>query len=384
MKYLFTSESVGEGHPDKVCDQISDSILDNALSQDKNSRVAIETFACNGAVIIGGEMTTSGYIDVQSIVRNTIKRIGYNNPEYGLDHNSCGILININNQSADISVGVNENDGLYKEMGAGDQGMMFGYACNETKELMPAAIQFSHMMMEKAAEVRKSKEIDYLRPDCKGQVTCEYEDGKLSRIHTVVLSHQHNPNVSHETIENDLIEKVIKKALPNNLLDNNTIYHINPTGKFVLGGPQADTGLTGRKIVVDTYGGVGRVGGGAFSGKDPSKVDRSAAYMARYIAKNLVAAGVSSQCEVELAYAIGVSKPVSINVNLFNSSKYNEQDIESLIEKIFPLTPKRIIDHLDLRKPIYEKTASYGHFGRNIFSWEKTDMIDKIKNELNN
>jgi len=382
MKYLFTSESVGEGHPDKLCDQISDAVLDEALRQDPNSRVACEVMASNGVILIGGEMTVDGYIDIQSVARGIIKSIGYTDPDYGLDYKSCGILLNINSQSPDIAIGVNADPQKNKDIGAGDQGMMFGYACDETPELMPAPIMFAHKIMMKAAEVRKNGRLPFLRPDGKCQVTVEYENDKIKRIHTVVLSHQHDEDVSYEVLKEELIQKVIKEALPQELLDKNTIYYINPTGRFVIGGPQGDTGLTGRKIVVDTYGGMGRVGGGAFSGKDPTKVDRSAAYMARYIAKNIVAAKIAKRCEIELAYAIGIANPVSINLNFFGTGNISEEKVEKIIPEIFPLTPHGIIDYLDLRKPIYVETAKYGHFGRSNFSWEKTDKVDELLKKL--
>lgn len=379
--YLFTSESVGEGHPDKLCDQISDAVLDEALKLQQDARVAIETFASNGVIIVGGEMTLKkGYIDIQEVARGIVKKVGYDNPDYGLDYKSCGIMSNINHQSPDIALGVDEK--ANHEMGAGDQGMMFGYACKETPELMPAPIMFSHQIMMKASEVRHNGDISFLRPDGKCQVTVEYKDGKPFRIHTVVLSHQHDPDVSYDDLKEELIKKVIKVALPEKLLDDKTIYLINPTGRFVAGGPMADTGLTGRKIVVDTYGGAGKVGGGSFSGKDPSKVDRSAAYVARYICKNIVAAGIAEKCELELAYAIGVAMPVSINLNFFGTGKYPEDSVVEIIKKVFPLKPKDIITVLDLQKPIYLSTSIYGHFGRDNFSWEKTDKVEEILKEL--
>lgn len=375
--YLFTSESVGEGHPDKLCDQISDAILDSAISLQPDARVAIETFASNGVVIIGGEMTLNkGYIDIQEVARGIIKKVGYDNPDYGLDYKSCGILTNINRQSADIALGVDEKQN--HEMGAGDQGMMFGYACKETAELMPAPIVFAHKIMERASEARKNGEMTCLRPDGKCQVTVEYKDGIPLRIHTVVLSHQHDPDISYNDLKDELIEKVIKKALPSKMLDSKTIYHINPTGRFVIGGPMGDTGLTGRKIVVDTYGGAGKVGGGAFSGKDPTKVDRSAAYIARYICKNIVKADIAEKCEIELAYAIGIAHPVSVTLNFFGTGKYPEDKVEEIVEKIFPLKPKDIINHLNLQRPIYTETATFGHFGRDKFSWENTDKVEEL------
>jgi len=385
--YTFTSESVGEGHPDKICDQISDAVLDEALKVDKESRVGCECFASNGMILVGGEMTTSSYIDIIQIVRSTLKDIGYDNPDYGIDYQSCAVLSVIKEQSADISQGVTAGMGLHDEQGAGDQGMMFGYACKETPELMPAPLQFSHRIMQVAADVRKKGILDFLRPDSKCQVTVEYQDGKPYRIPAVVLSHQHSEIVNGRTISNKeiregLIEEVVKKALPSELLDENTVFHINPTGRFVIGGPLGDAGLTGRKIIVDTYGGAAPHGGGAFSGKDPSKVDRSAAYMARYLAKNIVSAGLAEKCEVELAYAIGVAEPVSIFVNSYDTDKVSDSVIEDLIRKEINLTPSGIIRQLDLKRSIYKETASYGHFGREQFPWEKTDLVDIFKTLL--
>ncbi len=382
QNYSFTSESVGEGHPDKVCDLISDAVLDKALEQDSESRVACETFASTGMILVGGEITTSGYIDIIKTAKETLKDIGYTNSEFGIDAHSCAVMSVIKPQSADISQGVSAGEGLHKEQGAGDQGMMFGFACRDTEELMPAPIQFSHSIMRKAAEVRKNGILEFLRPDGKCQVTVDYREGKPSHISTVVLSHQHNDNVSYETIKEGLIEEVVKKSLPAELLSGDTIYHINPTGRFVIGGPEGDAGLTGRKIIVDTYGGAAAHGGGAFSGKDPSKVDRSAAYMARYIAKNIVAADLCEKCEVELAYAIGVAEPVSIFVDTFGTAKVDESLIEAAIGKYFDLTPAGIISTLNLKRPIYKETAAYGHFGREIFPWEKTDVAGKLKGDL--
>lgn len=382
LNYSFTSESVGEGHPDKVCDIVSDSILDTALTNDPNTRSGCECYASTGLIVVGGEITTDTYIDIIKTVRSALQDIGYDDPAYGIDYQSCSVISVLNPQSADISQGVTEGEGLHKEQGAGDQGMMFGYACKETPELMPAPIQYSHHIMQKAAEVRKNKVLDFLRPDGKCQVTVDYRDGKPASIKTVVLSHQHNDGVSNDTIREGLIEEVVKKSLPEEMLTSDTIYHINPTGRFVLGGPEADAGLTGRKIIVDTYGGAAAHGGGAFSGKDPSKVDRSAAYMARYIAKNIVAADLADKCEVELAYAIGVAEPVSIYINTYETGKVDDAVLEKVVAEVFSLTPKGIITSLDLKRPIYRDTAAYGHFGRDIFPWEKLDMIDALKKSL--
>jgi len=382
-KIIISSESVTEGHPDKMCDLISDAILDEALRQDKNSRVAVETGTKNGGVMVFGEMTTAGYIDIPRVVRNAIKDIGYTKAEYGIEWETCSVWVQITEQSPDISQGVTEKDGLHKEQGAGDQGMMYGYACNETKELMPLPISLAHQLTKKLAEIRKKNEISYLRPDGKSQVSIEYDEkGKPLRADTVVVSTQHDGGILHDKIRKDMIEKVIK-PLCGKWLDKNTIIHVNPTGAFVRGGPYADAGLTGRKIIVDTYGGVGRHGGGAFSGKDPSKVDRSAAYAARYIAKNIVAAGLANKCEIQLAYAIGVADPVSINIDCFGTHKISIDKMEKLVREFFPLKPKEIIDHLDLRRPIFYKTASYGHFGRSEpdFNWEKTDKATLLKKE---
>lgn len=385
--YTFTSESVGEGHPDKICDQISDAVLDAALANDPESRVGCECFASTGMILVGGEITTAKYIDIIQIVKNTLKNIGYDNPDYGIDYQTCAVLSVINEQSADISQGVTAGTGLHKEQGAGDQGMMFGFACKDTPELMPAPILFSHQIMRKATEVRKNKVLDFLRPDAKCQVTVEYKDGKPYKIPAVVLSHQHadfinGREITHAEIQEGLIEEVIKKTLPADLITGDTVFHVNPTGRFVIGGPQGDAGLTGRKIIVDTYGGAAAHGGGAFSGKDPSKVDRSAAYMARYIAKNIVQAGLCDKCEVELAYAIGVAEPVSVFVNTFGTGKIDDSQIEKAVWEHFDLTPAGIIRTLDLKKPIYSPTAAYGHFGREEFSWEKTDLAETLKNHL--
>ena len=377
--FIFTSESVGEGHPDKVCDIISDAVLDKALAEDSESRVACECFTSTGLVLVGGEITTEGYIDIIQTARDVLSEIGYDNPADGIDSASCAVLSVIKPQSEDISQGVTTGAGLYKEQGAGDQGLMFGYACKQTDEFMPAPIQFSHSIMRKASHVRKSGELAFLRPDGKCQVTVRYSDGKPVHIDTVVLSHQHQDGVSHSQVKEGLIETVIIPSLPEELLSKDTIYHINPTGRFVIGGPKGDAGLTGRKIIVDTYGGYSRHGGGAFSGKDPSKVDRSAAYMARYIAKNLVAAGIAEEIEVQLAYAIGVSEPVSLYVDTFGTGKIDNSVIEEKIPAIFDLTPAGIIATLDLKRPIYKSTAAYGHFGRSEFPWEKTDKIKAIQ-----
>ena len=382
-KYLFTSESVGEGHPDKLCDQISDGILDACLRDDPEARVACECFTTTGMVLVGGEITTSTYVDVQHVAREIAREIGYTKAEYGLDCDSMAVLNTIHNQSPDISQGVS-GTGLYKgEQGAGDQGLMFGFACNETTALMPAPIMLAHKILLKATELRKSGAIKWLRPDAKSQVTIEYEDYTPKRIDTVVVSHQHDDNISYGEIKNTIVEQIIKPVLAEENFDHNDVkFYINPTGRFVIGGPHGDTGLTGRKIIVDTYGGMGRHGGGAFSGKDPSKVDRSAAYMARYIAKNIVASGACTRCEVQLAYAIGVPFPVSVMVNTFGTSQVEEKKIEEVVKQLFDLTPAGIVRTLDLKKPIYQKTASYGHFGRDIFSWEKIDRAEAIKKAL--
>ena len=379
-KYLFTSESVSEGHPDKLCDQVSDAVLDACLKDDPDSRVACETFTTTGMVLVGGEITTKTYVDIQEIARGVAKKIGYDKAEYGLDYESMSVLNAIHSQSPDISQGVS-GTGLFEgEQGAGDQGMMFGYACNETEELMPAPIMLSHKILLNATEQRKSGAITWLRPDSKSQVTIEYEGYTPKRIDTVVVSHQHDDNVSYDQLKEEIIAKIIKPVLePTGLIDSSTKYFINPTGRFVIGGPHGDSGLTGRKIIVDTYGGMGRHGGGAFSGKDPSKVDRSAAYMGRYVAKNIVAAGLCDRCEVELAYAIGVPFPVSVMVETFGTAKVKEAKIEKAVKEVFDLTPAGIIKTLDLKKPIYQKTASYGHFGWDDFSWEKTDKADELK-----
>lgn len=376
-EYTFTSESVGAGHPDKICDQISDAMLDKALTLDAESRVACEAYASTGMVVVGGEITTDCYIDVVQTVRDVLKEIGYNKAEYGINYQNCAVLSVIKPQSPDIAMGVDSS--ITHEQGAGDQGIMFGYATKETANFMPAPLDFSHAMMRTADELRKSGNAPFLRPDCKGQVTVSYRDGMPAHIDTVVLSHQHDEEITHQELQNFLIDNVIKKALPASLLSDKTHYLVNPTGRFVVGGPQGDVGLTGRKIIVDTYGGAAAHGGGAFSGKDPSKVDRSAAYMARYIAKNLVASGVADKLEIELAYAIGMAEPLSVYVNSFGTAQVDEARIEQVIRDIFPLKPAAIIAHLNLKRPIYAPTAAYGHFGRNIFPWEVLDMVATLK-----
>ncbi len=382
-KYLFTSESVGEGHPDKLCDQISDAVLDACLQEDPESRVACETFTTTGMVLIGGEITTSTYVDFQEVARGVAKTIGYTDAAYGLDFKSMAVINTVHNQSQDISMGVS-GTGLFKgQQGAGDQGMMFGFACKETPELMPAPIMLAHKLLIKATELRKHGAISWLRPDAKSQVTIEYEGHRPVRIDTVVLSHQHDEEIGYEELKNEIIKKIIKPVLePTGLLSAETKYFINPTGRFVIGGPHGDSGLTGRKIIVDSYGGMGRHGGGAFSGKDPSKVDRSAAYMARYVAKNVVAAGLCERCEVQLAYAIGVPFPVSVMVDTFGTGAAPEERIEKAVEKVFDLSPAGIIQTLDLKRPIYQRTAAYGHFGRDSFPWEQTDKAEELKKEV--
>ncbi|MFZ5877152.1 MAG: methionine adenosyltransferase [Nitrospirota bacterium] len=375
--FLFTSESVTEGHPDKISDQVSDAILDAIIAEDPTCRVACETLVTTGLAFVAGEITTDVYVEIPDIVRETIKDIGYTRAKYGFDYETCSVITSIHSQSPDIAMGVDTG-------GAGDQGLMFGYATNETPEMMPMPIMLAHKLTRRLSEARRKDILPYLRPDGKSQVTVEYKDGKPLRVETVVVSAQHSPDITLKEIREDIIEKVIKPVIPKAMLDEEKItYHVNPTGRFVVGGPQGDTGVTGRKIIVDTYGGVGSHGGGAFSGKDPSKVDRSASYMARYIAKNLVAAGVADRCEVQLAYAIGVAEPVSVLVDTFNTGKIAQQKITKLVRDHFPMTPRGIIEHLKLRRPIYKKTAAYGHFGRTEpeFSWERTDLAEKIKKD---
>jgi len=380
-RHLFTSESVSMGHPDKVADQISDAVLDAMLEHDPMSRVACETLVTTGVAFVAGEFTTKANVNISDIVRNTIKEIGYTDASMGFDYNSCAVITSIGKQSPDISQGVTEGEGLHKDQGAGDQGMMFGYACNDTPELMPLPIMLAHRIIIKHAELRQNGTLKYLRPDAKSQVTVEYEDHKPIRVHTVVVSTQHAPDVKYETIKADMIEKVVKQVIPANLLDSKTIYHINPTGRFVVGGPQGDCGLTGRKIIVDTYGGWGRHGGGAFSGKDPTKVDRSACYAARHIAKNVVASGLADRCEAQVAYAIGVAKPLAVHITTEGTGKVSDEKLTQICEKVFDMTPRGIIDRLKLRRPIYKITARHGHFGRSedSFTWEKTDMVDALR-----
>jgi S-adenosylmethionine synthetase len=393
--YFFTSESVTEGHPDKIADQISDAILDELYKQDTEARVAVETLVATGLVLVAGQITTTGYVDIPKVVRETVREIGYTRAKFGFDCDTCAVLTSIEEQSQDIAVGVNyaweareekvvpEKDKI-ASTGAGDQGMMFGYACRETPELMPLPISLAHKLTYRLAEVRKKKIIPYLRPDGKSQVTVQYIDGAPYRIEAIVIAAQHHPQYGLETIRNDILEKVIKEVIPKEYLDEKTKYYINSTGRFVIGGPQADTGVTGRKIIVDTYGGVGSHGGGCFSGKDPTKVDRSGSYAARYIAKNIVAAGIADKCEIEIAYAIGVANPVSIMVDTFNTEKIPHAQIIQVIKKHFDLRPAAIIEYLKLKRPIYKKTAAYGHFGREIedFTWEKTDRVEALREEL--
>ncbi len=382
--YLFTSESVSEGHPDKMCDQISDAILDAHIAHDPNARVACETLVKTGLVVVAGEITSSAYVDYPPIIRRVVNEIGFDNSAKGFDGHTCAVMVALEQQSPDISQGVTEGEGLHKEQGAGDQGLMFGYAINETPELMPATLQYSHQLMAKLAWLRRNDAAwNWVRPDSKSQVTIEYRDGRIARIDAVVVSTQHDPR-DHALIESQIREELIRKELPAHLIDSRTKFHINPTGKFEIGGPMGDSGLTGRKIIVDTYGGHGAHGGGAFSGKDPSKVDRSAAYMGRYIAKNLVAAGACDRALVQLAYAIGVAEPVSCNVETFGTARADEDAINACVREIFPVKPAGLIKHLDLKRPIYRKTAAYGHFGRDDsdFTWERTDMVAPVRSFL--
>jgi S-adenosylmethionine synthetase len=380
-QYFFTSESVTEGHPDKVADAISDSILDAMIAKDKNSRVACETMVTTGLAMVAGEITTDCYVDIPEQVRETIRDIGYNSSRMGFDWQTCSVITSIDQQSADIAQGVNVGQGLFKEQGAGDQGLMFGFACDETPELMPMSITFAHKLTRRLAMVRKNGGLNFLRPDGKSQVTIEYENGTPKRVDTIVISAQHKPDVSYEDLQEAIIEEVIKKVIPQEMVDGDTRYLINPTGRFVIGGPMGDCGVTGRKIIVDTYGGQGSHGGGCFSGKDPSKVDRSASYMARHVAKNIVAAGFAKKCEVQIAYAIGVAEPVSVMVDLMGTGVVPENKVRKGILETFDLRPAAIIDYLDLLRPIYRKTSAYGHFGRNEpeFTWEETDMAASLR-----
>ena len=376
-RYLFTSESVSEGHPDKVADQISDAVLDAMLAQDRNSRVACETLVTTGQVVVAGEVTSKASVDIQEVVRNTVADIGYDDPTFGFDYRSCGVLVALDQQSPDISQGVTEGEGLHHQQGAGDQGMMFGYACRETPQLMPLPIMLAHKLLLHLTKLRKGKKLQYLLPDAKSQVSVEYVDNKPRRIDSIVISTQHRPNVTHKRIERDMISQIVKKVIPSKLLDAETKYHINPTGRFVVGGPHGDCGLTGRKIIVDTYGGMCPHGGGAFSGKDPSKVDRSAHYMARYVAKNVVAARLAERCQVQLAYAIGVPEPVSVLIDTYGTGKKADEEIAEWVQEVFDLRPSGIVKALRLKRPIYQKTTNYGHFGREIadFVWERTDKV---------
>jgi S-adenosylmethionine synthetase len=380
-KYFFTSESVAAGHPDKVADQISDGILDAILDRDKQARVAVESLVTTGLVMVAGEVTTDCYVDVPAVARDVVREVGYVDATWGFNYETCAVVSSIHGQSPDISQGVSEGEGLHEEQGAGDQGLMFGYACDETPELMPLPIRLCHRMMERYAKLQGAKALPWARPDGKCQVTVEYRGRKPVRVHTVVCSVQHDPDATHDQVEKDIIQKIIKKVIPAKLLDSSTIYHVNPTGRFVMGGPMADTGLTGRKIIVDTYGGRGRHGGGAFSGKDPSKVDRSASYAARHCAKNIVAAGLAQECEVQVSYAIGVADPLAIYVDTFGTGKVPEQRVEKIVKDLFDFRPKPIIQRLDLLRPIYKETARFGHFGRELpqFTWERTDMVEALR-----
>ena len=381
QNYLFTSESVTMGHPDKVADCISDAILDAMLAQDPQSRVACETLVKADLVVVAGEITSKATVDIAQVVRETIKEIGYDDPEVGFHYDNCAVMVAVGQQSPDISQGVTEGTGLHKEQGAGDQGLMFGYARRETPALMPMPIQLAHKLTIQLEKVRRTRKLPWLRPDGKSQVTIEYENGKPKRIHTVVVSTQHTASISHRKLRNEIVDKVIKPVLPARLIDKKTKFHVNPTGKFVVGGPKADCGLTGRKIIVDTYGGWGRHGGGAFSGKDPTKVDRTASYMARYVAKNIVAAGLAEACEVQLSYAIGVADPISVLINTEGTAKISETKISEIVKDLFPLTPKGMVSHLKLARPIFAATAHGGHFGRELpeFTWEKTDMVEALQ-----
>ena len=382
-QFFFTSESVTEGHPDKVADAISDSVLDAILTNDKQGRVACETLVTTGLVFIAGEITTSCYVDMPEVARNTVRDIGYSSSQMGFDWQTCSVLTSIDQQSTDIAQGVDVDEGLFKEQGAGDQGLMFGYATDETPELMPMPIMFAHKLSQRLATVRKNGSLDFLRPDGKSQVTIEYENGNPKRVDTVVIAAQHKPDVTYEDLKEAIIEEVIKKVIPQDMTDGDTRYFINATGKFIIGGPMGDCGLTGRKIIVDTYGGQGSHGGGCFSGKDPSKVDRSGSYMARHIAKNIVAAGIAKKCEIQVAYAIGVAKPVSVMLDLMGTGVIHKSQLKEIVNDVFDLRPAAIIEYLDLLRPIYRKTAAYGHFGRNEpeFSWEKTNMADVLRDK---
>ncbi len=380
--YLFTSESVTMGHPDKVADQVSDAVLDALIARDPFSRVACETLVTTGLVIVAGEITTKAYVDIAGVARETVRQIGYNDPTIGFDSEDCAVVVSIDKQSPDISQGVTTGQGLHKEQGAGDQGLMFGYACKETPVLMPMPIYLAHKLTDRLAKLRQNGTLKWLRPDGKSQVTVEYnEKGKPIRIHTVVISTQHRADIKYSSLRKQIIDNVIMPVLPKRLVDKDIIIHVNPTGRFVIGGPKGDCGVTGRKIIVDTYGGRGSHGGGAFSGKDPSKVDRTASYMARYIAKNIVAAGLADACEIQLAYAIGVAQPISVLIDTGGTAKISERLIEKIVKKLFPLTPKKMIDYLKLRRPIFVETARNGHFGRELptFTWEKTDMVNKLR-----